>query len=50
MQLPLVRSLQDLQENYFKSFFVCLQLHFRCQCCQFSKILGQSEVSDNIGF
>ena len=50
MQLLLVRSLQDLQENYFNSFFVCLQLHLWCQCFQFSKILGQSEVSDNIGF
>ena len=25
MQLLLVRSLQDLQENYFKSFFLCLK-------------------------
>ena len=50
MQLLLIRSLQDLQENYFKSFFVCLQLHLWCQCSQFSIILAQNEVSDNIGF
>ena len=50
MQLLLVRFLTDLQENYFKSFFLCFQWHFWCQCCQFSKILGQSEVSDSMGF
>ena len=50
VQLFPVRFLPNLKEKLFIIFFACLHLIFLCQCCQMSRILGQSEVSDNRSF
>ena len=48
VQLFPVRSLPNLQvQKWFITPFACHHLHFCCQCCQLSGLLGQSEKSDN---
>ena len=43
------RSLPNLQEKSFITHFPCLSLCFWCQCSSLSRILGQTELSNNRG-